>query len=337
MKKLWCLLFCMLLLGCPSGGTSDDDSGPIDAGSDVTDAKVKDVSTDTKNPEAGLNFDMWPPTTGDIRYRGGPVLTTAVPVYLIWYGSWNNNSAIPLVEDLVNDLSESPYFNITTTYYENSLVDIQLKNHAVTGKVYASAKLVLMGSSFVGNSLGNSLTDADIFTVVSNAVDNKLVAASSNAIYLVITSADVHEGNLFGGFCNGYCGWHDHKSYNGIDLKFAFIGDPSPCLDTCSAQSKYDEYGIAHSPNNNWAADAMASIIAHELTETITDPVWDMSPSWTDDQSYENADKCAWNYGPVYLTNNGSVANVKLGNRDYLLQQNWLLDGDAGQHCALHP
>ena len=55
--------------------------------------------------------------------------------------------------------------------------------------------------------------------------------------------------------------------------------------------------------------------------------------AWYGAQGAENADKCAWNFGAMYNVANGSRANVKLGGKDYLIQQNWLNAG-AGS-CAL--
>ena len=73
----------------------------------------------------------------------------------------------------------------------------------------------------------------------------------------------------------------------------------------------------------------MASIIAHELEEAVTDPVFS---GWYDRTGQENADKCAWTFGKTYGTN-GALANMKLGTKDYLIQQNWVNSG-AG-YCAL--
>src|SRR5262249_17734567 len=47
----------------------------------------------------------------------------------------------------------------------------------------------------------------------------------------------------------------------------------------------------------------------------------------------ENADKCAWTFGTEYHTANGARANMRLGTRDYLIQQNWVNAG-AG-YCSL--
>ena len=48
------------------------------------------------------------------------------------------------------------------------------------------------------------------------------------------------------------------------------MGSPARCYSSCSAQS--GPQGVS-SPNNNAEADGMASIIAHELAETASDPL----------------------------------------------------------------
>ena len=73
----------------------------------------------------------------------------------------------------------------------------------------------------------------------------------------------------------------------------------------------------------------MASIIAHEMEEAISDP--DLN-AWYDRSGAENADKCAWTFGTTY-TANGAMANMKLGTRDFLIQRNW---NNSTNACALH-
>ena len=48
------------------------------------------------------------------------------------------------------------------------------------------------------------------------------------------------------------------------DIKYAFVGNPDRCPVACAAQTT--------GPNGNAGADGMASIIAHELEEAVTDP-----------------------------------------------------------------
>jgi hypothetical protein len=73
----------------------------------------------------------------------------------------------------------------------------------------------------------------------------------------------------------------------------------------------------------------MASIIAHELEEAVTDP--DLN-AWYDRRGSENADKCAWTFGTTSTAANGSKYNMTLGSRNYLIQRNWV--NAAGGYCA---
>ena len=108
----------------------------------------------------------------------------------------------------------------------------------------------------------------------------------------------------------------------GTNIKYAFIGNADRCPASCAAQTV--------GPNNTTGADAMASVISHELEESVTDPNLN---AWYDSAGNENADKCAWTFGTTYTTPNGAKANMFLGGRDYLIQRNWV--NASGGYCAL--
>jgi prepilin-type N-terminal cleavage/methylation domain-containing protein len=243
-------------------------------------------------------------TGNGISYHGGPVILGTVNVYYIWYGNWSGNSATTILADLAQNIGGSPYFNINTTYYDGAL------NH-VSGLVHYG------GSTTDNYSHGTSLTDAAIQAVVSSAITANKLPKDTNGVYFVLTSADV---NASSGFCTQYCGWHTHGTISGSDIKYAFVGNPDRCPANCSMQVD---------PNDNAGADGMASIISHELEEATTDP--DLN-AWFDSRGFENADKCAWTFGSTYTTSNGSTANMKLGTRDFLIQQNWV--NASGGYCA---
>ena len=103
-----------------------------------------------------------------------------------------------------------------------------------------------------------------------------------------------------------------------------------PSALTCSPLCRSVALYGTKSPNNDVGADAEVNTLAHEIEETTTDG---MGTAWWDHRGYENADKCAWTWGTTYTTANGGKANMKLGTRDYLVQQNWLNVGSGG--CAL--
>lgn len=241
-----------------------------------------------------------------ITYHNGPVMLGTVNVYTIWYGNWTGNTAPTIVSDFLNSLGGSPYWNMNTTYYNGS-------------KTPLANALAYLGSTTDSYSQGTSLSDAQIQAVVSSAISSGRLPADAAGIYLVLTSADVTASS---GFCTQYCGWHTYGTLGGKTIKYSFVGNPDRCPSACAAQTT--------SPNGNAGADAMISIITHELTEAATDPQLN---AWYDGYGYENADKCAWKFGTTYTTSNGARANVRLGARDYLIQQNWVNSGSG--YCAL--
>jgi hypothetical protein len=231
-----------------------------------------------------------------IVYHGGPVLLGPVHVYYVWYGDWSGRTAPTILGDFASSLGGSAYWNIQTSYYDGA-------GHAVSNAI------ALAGTTTDAYSQGSSLSSTGVLAAVTNAITNGALPLDANGIYFVLTSKDVAQG----GFCSSYCGWHDHATVSGVDLKYAFVGDASRCPSACAAQTT--------SPNGDYGADAMASVIAHEAEEATTDPDLD---AWYDRRGQENADKCAWTFGTSYKAANGSLANVRLGSRDDYLQQNWL-------------
>src|SRR5437762_514692 len=244
-------------------------------------------------------------STQAMRYHGGPVILGTANVSYIWYGNWSGNSATTILTDLATNMGGSPYFNINTTYFNGA-------NAHVSNSVHYA------GSTTDSYSQGTSLTDAQIQAVVSSAITSGRLPKDTNAVYFVLTSADVTASS---GFCTQYCGWHTHGSILGSDIKYSFVGNPDRCPSACEAQTS--------SPNGNAGADGMASIISHELEEAVTDP--DLT-AWYDRRGAENADKCAWTFGTTYPAG-GGAANMSLGGMNYLIQRNWVNSGNG--FCAL--
>jgi hypothetical protein len=230
-----------------------------------------------------------------------------VHVYYIWYGAWNGNSAVSLLQLLAGNIGGSSYFNINTTYYN-------------ANQAHVSGAVTFAGATNDNYSQGKSLSDAQIQQVVVSAISSGKLPADSNGVYFVLTSADV---TATSGFCSQYCGWHTATTTANTTIKYAFVGDASKqCPYNCAAQTT--------SPNGNAGADGMASVIAHELEETVTDPTFG---GWYDASGNENGDKCAWSFGSTYKASNGSYANMKIGGTDFLIQQNWV--NSNGGYCAL--
>jgi hypothetical protein len=260
---------------------------------------------ESKNKDAHPNSDRSQGSNG-ISYHGGPVMTGTTLVYYIWYGNWGGNSANTILEHFAKNIGGSPYFNINTTYYDGG------NAHVANGVNYG-------GSTTDNYSRGTSLSDEAVQGIVMDAINSNRLPKDPNGVYFVLSSADVNE---ISGFCKAYCAWHTHGTILGTDIKYSFVGNPDRCPSGCAAQ--------AIGPNGNAGADGMASLIAHELEESVTDP--DLN-AWYDQRGSENADKCAWTFGTVYKTSNGAYANMLLGGKDYLIQRNWV--NASGGYCAI--
>jgi len=74
----------------------------------------------------------------------------------------------------------------------------------------------------------------------------------------------------------------------------------------------------------------MASSIAHLLSVTVTNPT---GGGWYDRYGFENAAKCYGIFGSTYQSDNGGPANVRIGQRIFLLQQN-LVNAHKG-YCSM--
>jgi hypothetical protein len=265
-----------------------------------------------------------------IQYNGGPVMNhvNGVNVYFIWYGNWTNTTVPTILTDFINHIGGSAYFNINTSYYDFNKFVNGVKDPVVNRVTYG-------GSVYDNYSLGSSLTDNNIANIVGFAIGGPdKLPIDPNGVYFVLTSPDVIETS---GFCSAYCAWHSYgilqngNSSSGTPIKVGFIGNPDQCPHTCAFQAQLP------TPNNSVAADGMASAIAHELSETVTDPLlnaW-INPGIIQNGvlSGENGDLCVWKFGTTKVLPNGSIYNLIFGTRPYLIQQIWANAG--GGYCAL--
>jgi hypothetical protein len=235
---------------------------------------------------------------GPMIYHNGPLMTAATnKIYYVWYGNWTGNTAPVILDDLARNIGGSPYFAMNTTFKDGS-------NVAVPNAISFG------GETYDSGSLGTTLVDGDVGRIVSNAITGGALPADANGIYLVLTAPNVSEGD----FCSVYCGYHEWQTVNGTSIKLGFIGDAGTlCPSQCIAAYP--------SANQNSGADGMASVIAHEVSEAVTDP---NGTGWYDAYGEENGDKCAWTFGTTYGTSNGGAANEHLGSRDYMLQMLWI-------------
>ena len=245
-----------------------------------------------------------------IVYHGGQVVDHPIVVYYLWYGNWTAGSeATSLVEEFTHYLGASPWYRINARY-------VDARGAA------PSTDVSFGGSAYDAYSQGASVSDDQIAAAVVRAIARGALPDDPRGVYLVLGSADV---DATSGFCTNYCGFHKVATLpNGAHRYYGYVGDTRRCGLGCAMQHV--------GPNGDSPADGMISIIAHEIAEVVTDPYAD---AWYDVSGLENADKCIWVFGPVYVAPNGAKANMKLGDRHYLVQANWKLDEYGGGKCLI--
>jgi hypothetical protein len=280
----------------------------------------------TSAPTATLFPTLAPDTTAPgsngLPYNGGTVMTGAVKVYLVFYGSWQaTDPAIPIVTTFVSNLGLSAWWNIQTSFYQPNPTT-GVRSYVQQGITLGSYVIAPIDST----NGGTSLTDTNVNTIISNQIKSGKLPYDANGVYIMISSSEVFES----GFCSSDCGWHSAAYVSGTSqiMKYGWVGDATvQCPSACT------EFANTISPNGNKSADSVISILAHEIAESVSDPYLN---AWVDTTNNynENADKCAWNFLTTYTSANGGLANVNFGGHDYLVQSNWKNRDGGG--CALH-
>jgi len=305
------LLLSLLVLAVVFAGTMPAQS---------TNKKPRQIAIAPVNSE-GTPTGFGVVTGNGISYSGGPVMVSPHNVYFIWYGNWNSNTATTILPAFITGLNHSPYFN-TNISYAQLVVD-----PAGTGHILSEANIAntvtMAGQIFDSYSQGTSLSVTQVQNVVTRGLSHGL-PTDVNGIYFVLTSEDVTATNGSQSYCNNFCGYHTYNPGN--LLKFSFVGNPDRCINACAASN------IGIGPNGNAGADGMANVIAHELNETITDPL--LNAWFAGSLLGEVGDLCNFKFGSEFQAPNGAPANVVLGSRDFLIQQNFV-NSSAGGGCQL--
>ena len=208
-------------------------------------------------------------------------------------------------------MGNSDWYRTNTSYYSVS----------GTTKTFVSKNVSLVGCAVIPSSTFGTTLDNAAGHLLTDVIANQIIAnnwvSTPNDIYFVLTSKEiVVTESSTSTFNVNYCGFHgDFISTSGpttgTTLQYAFVGD-SNNSSACSVAG-------TPSANGNPSADAMASVVAHELVETVSDPLLN---GWYDNAGYENGDKCAWIFGKSFTTTSGGFANSSAGGVNYYLQEN---------------
>jgi hypothetical protein len=262
-----------------------------------------------------------------INYHGGPVLQAGTKVSSVYWsattiygggptpgstgaGSGDNSN----VGYVLNHIGGSPYFHINSSY--TNAAGTAIVNSVSYTQYWAN-------NSYNVPTAKARVTDANMLAMLQYAFNNGKLTYDANTLYAIFTQGTV---NLGGGFGTQYCAYHSWGTVTvgGVARTVLYSAMPDDYAKASACSS-----GLA-AANGDAHADAEVSVLVHEIEETTTDM---NGNAWYDTSGYENADKCAWNYGTTFTTSFGGKANVTLGSKSFLIQQNWVNSGTGG--CRL--
>jgi hypothetical protein len=256
-----------------------------------------------------------------VTYYGGAVITSPPKIYEVWLGDWNDaQGRARIVDTFARGMGQSPYLSTLAQYSDGD-------GRSVASSYTVEGSFALPGAEQLSGPQG-------VAALLASSFSSNSVPLDPNAIYLVLGSTDV----TVSGFLTAWCGFHGYLSESGDDVPFMYVGDPTGSqLSNCAMRT-------SQTPNGDAGADAMVSVVAHEVFETFTDPTFtgwhqyqDLGLSLT-----EIGDKCAWRStlpsGIDSVLLEGFFANATWtydGNRYfYYLQTEWALETPlGGQGC----
>ena len=259
---------------------------------------IDTVSDEASENDAGSSPHLKiMPTRGSLRkglmsqklkYKyGAPVLTDPVNIYCtlimiilmmidIYYGTWKDQAGKDALENLMKGIDKTSWYAMMKDYY--------YQESETAPKVFVSGEVNFRKAVTDHYSLGKNLTDGDIARVIQTQIDSKALPEDESAVYFVLTSPDVDEGFEGASFGREYCGYHlASRMRSGKKIFFSMVGHPEKYLDGCGAD-------VGHSKNSQSHAwiDSMASSMAHELVEAVSDPDDEENRAWEDGEGNGN-------------------------------------------------
>jgi hypothetical protein len=210
------------------------------------------------------------PASGQLTYRGGPLLQQ-VQVYSVYWGaSWQSSASAPALAGKIDQFFRD--------ILVSSLMD-QLAEYNVNGQSIGHGQY--LGSSVRTDAAPvGSVTDSTIRAQLLNWINSNAVPKqTANSLYFVFLEPGIT--SVMGGSksCQNFCGYHDAAG----SVFYAVMPYPL-CAGCLGGQAAFD---------------ALTGTISHELSEAITDPI--PGNGWYDDKNGEIGDICAWNFKKIGL------------------------------------
>eukprot|EP00249_Psilotum_nudum_P030433 c43043_g1_i1 orf=378-1409(+) len=267
-----------------------------------------------------------------MQYHMGPVLTSNIRAYIIWYGSWKSTQKT-VIRDFLRSISKAARKPSVAQWWST----VQLYTDQTGANI--SKTVEIAGEHRDRYSHGKLLSRMSIQEVIRAAIgqNGSLPIDSKGGLYMVLSSEDVAMQD----FCQAVCGFHyfTFPSIVGYTLPYAWIGNSAAqCPELCAYPFAVPSYMTGMTPlkppNGDMGIDGMISVIGHELAELSSNPLINAWYAGDDPTApTEIADLCEGIYGSggggsymgsVLTDGMGASYNINgVRRRKYLLQWVW--------------
>lgn len=256
---------------------------------------------------------------GPMDYAGGKTMHNVSAYAIFWLpdgqhyqpagAQATDDNFILDVKQFMDDLGGSDYYNILTQYGDKKG---PVKNRfAFGGGVIDSSPYPHAGTR------ADPLRESNLVSEIKRVIKlRKLKFNNDNTLFMIFTADGIQSCAGDNTFCTfnstqGYCAYHSNFSFKKKQIVFAV----QPTMNTQNCQAN-DPTTDDNSPNNDAAADRAIDLLAHEIFESVTDPVDGKGWSANGDLSREIGDLCDQTYGP--RDDNGG--DVVLNGHEYYVQ-----------------
>ena len=224
----------------------------------------------------------------DLVDRGGPV-APSTRTFAVFWGDPNSFSPDlrPTQEDLLDGLNGSDYLALADQYLRGAVATTRF------------------GGSFTDLSTPPASPDqADSQSIgaeACNALRAGGVVPAEGDWVVVYSGAELKPAP-------GFCAWHSSFRCGGVTLLIAFVPNVTGSFGCLNLGEQADCNSASREAN------ATASLTAHELMESITNP---LAGAWTDDSGKELGDKCESEPRCVSLSSGTFLLQAEYSNADH--------------------
>ena len=272
----------------------------------------------------------------NMQYHMGPVLTSAIHVYIIWYGTWQISRKNIIRDFLVSIASPATVQGSSVQQWWST---VQMYTDQTGANI--SATVSVAGEHDDNYSHGKVLSRMSVQEVIRSSLkenNGTLPVNPKGGLYMVLTGEDV----MMQDYCRAVCGFHyfTFPAKVGYTLPYAWIGNSGKyCPETCAYPFAIPQYMAGSmspmkSPNNDVGVDGMVSVVGHEIAEISSNPLINAWYAGEDPSApSEIGDLCEGMYGPgagggypgtVQISQYGASYNVNgVRGRKFLVQWLW--------------